>query len=57
VGAADDTGADAEGAAHRGAALLVGGEINSVIARAAAERRDEIAAPLDQPDEAPSRAL
>jgi membrane protein len=30
-------------------ALLVGGEINSVIARAAAERGEEIAAPLDEP--------
>jgi membrane protein len=30
-------------------ALLVGGKINSVIARAAAERGDEIAAPLDEP--------
>ena len=32
-----------------GMALLVGGEINSVIARAAAERGEEIAAPLDAP--------
>src|SRR5262245_24881236 len=32
-----------------GMALLVGGEINSVIARAAAERGEEIAAPLDGP--------
>jgi membrane protein len=31
-------------------ALLVGGEINSVIARAAAERGEEIAAPLDEPE-------
>jgi membrane protein len=30
-------------------ALLIGGEINSVIARAAAERGEEIAAPLDDP--------
>jgi membrane protein len=30
-------------------ALLVGGEVNSVIARAAADRGDEIAAPLDGP--------
>jgi membrane protein len=30
-------------------ALLVGGEINSVIARAAAERGEQIAAPLDEP--------
>jgi membrane protein len=30
-------------------ALLIGGEINSVIARAAAERGEEIAAPLDEP--------
>jgi membrane protein len=33
-------------------ALLVGGEINSVIARAAAERGEEIAAPLEEPAEA-----
>jgi membrane protein len=33
-------------------ALLVGGEINSVIARAAAERGEEIAAPLDEPEAA-----
>jgi membrane protein len=32
-----------------GMALLIGGEINSVIARAAAERGEEIAAPLDEP--------
>lgn len=32
-----------------GMALLIGGEINSVIARAAAERGEEIAAPLDAP--------
>jgi membrane protein len=32
-----------------GMALLVGGEINSVIARAAAERGEEIAAPIDEP--------
>lgn len=32
--------------------LLIGGEINSVIARAAAERGEEIAAPLDEPAEA-----
>jgi membrane protein len=32
-----------------GLALLIGGEINSVIARAAAERGEEIAAPLDEP--------
>jgi membrane protein len=35
-----------------GMALLVGGEINSVIARAAAERGEEVAAPLDEPGEA-----
>lgn len=35
-----------------GMALLVGGEINSVIARAAAERGEEIAAPLDEPGNA-----
>jgi len=34
-----------------GLALLIGGEINSVIARAAAERGEEIAAPLDDPGE------
>jgi membrane protein len=34
-----------------GLALLIGGEINSVIARAAAERGEEIAAPLDEPGE------
>jgi membrane protein len=33
-------------------ALLIGGEINSVIARAAAERGEEIAAPLDEPESA-----
>jgi membrane protein len=33
-----------------GLALLIGGEINSVIARAAAERGEEIAAPLDEPE-------
>jgi membrane protein len=33
-------------------ALLIGGEINSVIARAAAERGEEIAAPLDEPEAA-----
>jgi membrane protein len=38
-----------------GMALLVGGEINSVIARAAAERGEEIAAPLDEPGEGESR--
>jgi len=32
-----------------GMALLIGGEINSVIARAAAERGEEIAAPIDEP--------
>ena len=32
-----------------GMALLIGGEVNSVIARAAAERGEEIAAPLDEP--------
>ena len=32
-----------------GLALLIGGEVNSVIARAAAERGEEIAAPLDDP--------
>jgi membrane protein len=32
-----------------GLALLIGGEINSVIARAAAERGEEIAVPLDEP--------
>ena len=32
-----------------GLALLIGGEVNSVIARAAAERGEEIAAPLDEP--------
>jgi membrane protein len=32
-------------------ALLIGGEINSEIARAAAERGEEIAAPLDEPGE------
>jgi membrane protein len=37
-----------------GMALLVGGEINSVIARAAAERGEEIAAPLDEPGPAPT---
>jgi membrane protein len=37
-----------------GMALLVGGEINSVIARAAAERGEEVAAPLDEPDVAPT---
>jgi membrane protein len=36
--------------------LLIGGEINSVIARAAAERGEEIAAPLDEPSEPKSRA-
>ena len=36
-----------------GMALLVGGVINSVIARAAAERGDEIAAPLDEAPEEP----
>jgi membrane protein len=35
-------------------ALLIGGEINSVIARAAAERGEEIAAPLDEPGGAPT---
>jgi membrane protein len=35
-----------------GMALLVGGEVNSVIARAAAERGEEVAAPLDEPGEA-----
>jgi membrane protein len=35
-------------------ALLVGGEINSVIARAAAERGEEIAAPLDEPPDLPT---
>lgn len=34
-----------------GLALLIGGEVNSVIARAAAERGEEIAAPLDEPGE------
>src|SRR5262245_55767128 len=34
-----------------GMALLVGGEINSVIARAAAERGEEVAAPLEVPGE------
>jgi membrane protein len=37
-----------------GMALLIGGEINSVIARAAAERGEEIAAPLDEPGAAPT---
>ena len=39
-----------------GLALLIGGEINSVVARAAAERGDEIAVPLDEPgaDERPA---
>ncbi len=37
-----------------GMALLIGGEINSVIARAAAERGEEIAAPLDEPGPAPT---
>jgi membrane protein len=37
-----------------GMALLAGGEINSVIARAAAERGEEIAAPLDEPGGAPT---
>jgi membrane protein len=32
-----------------GMALLIGGEINSVIARVAAERGEEIAAPLEEP--------
>jgi membrane protein len=32
--------------------LLIGGEINSVVARAAAERGEEIAAPLDEPEPA-----
>jgi hypothetical protein len=36
-------------------ALLIGGEINSVIARAAAERGEEIAAPLDEPEEGERR--
>jgi membrane protein len=35
-----------------GMALLVGGEINSVIARAAAERGEEIATPLEEPADA-----
>jgi membrane protein len=37
-----------------GMALLIGGEINSVIARAAAERGEEIAAPVDEPSGAPT---
>lgn len=37
-----------------GMALLIGGEINSVIARAAAERGEEIAAPLEEPGSAPT---
>jgi membrane protein len=37
-----------------GMALLIGGEINSVIARAAAERGEEIAAPLEEPGAAPT---
>ena len=37
-----------------GMALLIGGEINSVIARAAAERGEEIAAPLEEPGGAPT---
>ena len=38
-----------------GMALLIGGEINSVIAQAAADRGEEIAAPLDEPVEGPER--
>ena len=40
-----------------GLALLIGGEVNSVIARAAAERGEEIAAPLDEPADLPSPPL
>jgi membrane protein len=39
-----------------GLTLLIGGEVNSVIARAAAERGEEIAAPLDEPADLPSAA-
>ena len=39
-----------------GMALLIGGEVNSVIARAAAERGEEIAAPLDDLTEGEIRA-
>jgi hypothetical protein len=37
---------------RRGMALLIGGEINSVMAQAAAERGEEIAAPLEEPADA-----